>query len=265
MNPRSSSPKILAFKQGGASALEVTVVITPILLLCLLFFELVQAHQVKQLALLALQEAGRTASVTAAEPRRINQSFEQALLPIFTPAGGYTEAARRRDAAVARSQRLFGLPLWRLELRRLDVRSLELELTYLHEPLQAWLRALLQQVGRWSGSSVSTLTQQARRKGLIPLRVTHQVVIHTVAPQGKLIDLKSGHEAMKEKHVNPKQLTDHTPPSNTIHPFKPATQQPTLYPQANSNRLTREPSGSQPFVRTESSAELCGVLLCCLP
>ena len=53
-------------QQRGASALEASLAIVPVLLVCLLGIELVNANQSKQLISLALQEAGRTASIVAA-------------------------------------------------------------------------------------------------------------------------------------------------------------------------------------------------------
>ena len=138
-------------QQRGASALEASLALVPVLLVCLLGIEFVHAHQSKQLVSLALQEAGRKASITDADHHTINQTFAQALIPLFTPAGQYATPLARLEATIARHERLYALPLWQLELTELsrhgmrphDHRALQLDLLYLHEPRQAWLRQAL--------------------------------------------------------------------------------------------------------------------------
>ena len=166
------------FRQGGASTLEATLFAIPVIFVCLLGVELVQVHQVKQLAGLALHEAGRAASVSAGDSSVINQRFAQALLPRFAPAGKHLSTTQRRDATLARYQSIYGLPLWQLRATQLMPRRLQLYLIYVHEPMQPWLRQLLTIGSVSQDPTQNELVTQARRHGLIVIRLTHQVVLH---------------------------------------------------------------------------------------
>ncbi len=166
------------FRQNGTSTLEATLFAIPVLFVCLSGIELVQVHQVKQLAGLALHEAGRAASVNAGDATAINQRFAQALLPRFAPAGKHFSTAQRRDATLARYRSSYGLPLWQIEATQFKPRRLQLDLIYLHEPMQPWLRQLLKIGSAWQDPAQNRVVTQARREGLIAIRLTHQVVLH---------------------------------------------------------------------------------------
>lgn len=173
-------------QQRGASALEASLALVPVLLVCLLGIEFVHAHQSKQLVSLALQEAGRRASITNAHQHKVNQAFAHALTPLFTPAGQYATPLARLEATIARHERLYALPLWQLELTELsrhgmrphDHRALQLDLLYLHEPRQAWLRQALRQSARWRSTPANGLAARAQQQGLVAMPLRRRVVLH---------------------------------------------------------------------------------------
>ncbi len=167
------------FRQDGTSTLEASLFLIPVLFVCLLGIELVQVHQIKQLAALALHEAGRAASVNTGNSNAINKRFAQALLPRFAPAGRHLSTAQRRDATLARYRSLYKLPLWQIQATEFKPQRLRLDLIYLHEPMQPWLRQLLKISSVSQDSTQNNLVTQARRHGLIAIRLTHQVVLHS--------------------------------------------------------------------------------------
>ena len=57
-------------------------------------------------------------------------------------------------------------------------RRLQLDLIYVHEPMQPWLRQLLTIGSVSQDPTQNELVTQARRHGLIVIRLTHQVVLH---------------------------------------------------------------------------------------
>jgi hypothetical protein len=118
------------------------------------------------------------ASVSAGDSNVINQRFAQALLPRFAPAGKHLSTAQRRDATLARYRSIYGLPLWQIEATQFKPRRLQLDLIYLHEPMQPWLRQLLKIGSVSQDSSKNERVSQAHRHGLIAIRLTHQVVLH---------------------------------------------------------------------------------------
>jgi len=172
--------------QGGASALEASLAIVPVLLVCLLGIELVHAHQSKQLVSLALQEAGRTASITNADHHKANQAFAQALAPLFMPAGQYAGGLARLEATMARHERRYAVPLWELKLTKLKdlgahpsgYRVLQLDLIYLHEPRQSWLRQVLRQSTLWVSAPTKGLAEKARQQGLVAITLSRRAVLH---------------------------------------------------------------------------------------
>lgn len=270
-------------KQRGASALEASLAVVPVLLVCLLGIELVHAHQVKQLASLALQEAGRVASVTGANHNQVNQAFAQALAPRFATAGRAANASERQDATLARYRRVYALPLWQLKLT--DVKGLsaqphafqavQLDLIYLHEPLQPWLRHILKQSTRWLSASPHGLIVQAQQQGLIAMQLSRKAVIHSN-------DAHQRPKSLPENIPKPPQPT--TPPQNmrTAVPFSQPSasrgefvQTATLAPIRADARLKGRfdsiaesvgPTKALTLVTLKPEKEnLCGVLLCCAP
>lgn len=263
-------------KQRGASALEASVAVVPVLLVCLLGLELVHAHQVKQLASLALHEASRVASVTGADHKQVNRAFAQALAPRFAPASQVANASERQDATLARYRQTYALPLWQLEVT--DVRGLspqphafravQLDLIYLHEPLQSWLRQLLKQSARWQSANPNGLISRAQGQGLVAMRLSRKAVIHS-----------SG------VHQHPKSLLEDIPqPSQGVRALLPFSQRSDSGTKGHQLETQAQTRPSVPKIQINSLAEsvgppkalslvplkpekedLCGVLLCCAP
>lgn len=101
--------------QRGAAIVETCLVCIPLWLVCTLVLELTYSQSVRQIAQLALYEAARTGSVTGAHPAKIKQTFSQAILPLFVPAGPHDSPATRRDTSVQKVFDATGLSLWHLE------------------------------------------------------------------------------------------------------------------------------------------------------
>jgi hypothetical protein len=99
-------------RQCGATLVEFAIVSVPLLLCGLLLPEAAQWQLVRQVAHLALVEAGRAGATEHAQPAAMQAAFEQALLPLH--AG--INAAGRMKTAFEQVERLTGLPPWRIEV-----------------------------------------------------------------------------------------------------------------------------------------------------
>ena len=296
-------------KQGGASALEASLAVVPVLLVCLLGVEFVHAHQVKQLASLALQEAGRVASVTGANHNQVNRAFAQALAPRFATAGRAANASGRQDATLARYRSIYALPMWQLKLTDVKglsaqphaFRAIQLDLIYLHEPLQPWLRQILKQSTGWLSASRNGLIVQAQQQGLVAMQLSRKAVIHSNGVQQRPKSLPEAIAQPPQQDIS-EQLALNT--QQELNAWQPLAQgqQPKLTPQnvrmtvpfsqrsdskggiVQTANLAPTRSDSKPSDRFNSIAEsvgpakaltlvplkpekedLCGVLLCCAP
>lgn len=112
---RQKQPNHINPMQRGAAIIETCIVCIPLWLVCTLALELAFSQSVRQIAQLALYEAARTGSVTGAYPEKIEQTFSQAILPLFVLARPQSSPATRRDTS---AQKLFdatGLSLWHIE------------------------------------------------------------------------------------------------------------------------------------------------------
>jgi len=288
-------------KERGASALETSFAVVPVLLVCLLGLELVHAHQTKQLVSLALHEAARTASVTAADRHKVERAFALALSPLFTPAGQHFSQLDRQQATLTRYRRFYALPLWQIERTEVNVwaekpyeyRAVQLDLIYLHEPLQSWLRKVLQQSARWLSTSPNGLIAKAQQQGLVAMRLSRRAVIHTGAaqhaPQSLLKNTEQPPQQMLHKRQNLIQglPLPSEPVLKDMWPTIPAgagsdlrlriRQREALEQTMPASRLqdeldsTAERTGRTkastlvPFKQGLEQQDLCGVLLCCLP
>jgi hypothetical protein len=296
-------------KQQGASALEASVAVVPVLLVCLLGIELVHAHQVKQLASLALHEAGRVASVTGADHKQINRAFAHALAPRFAPNGQAAHASKRQDATLAQYRHTYALPLWQLEVTDIlglsaqphAFRAVQLDLIYLHEPLQSWLRQMLKQSARWQSASPNGLIARAQQQGLVAMQLSRRAVIHSNGvhqrPKSSLEAItQQSQQDMTEQQVSSgrqglnlwqphAQGPQPAPPSQNMWAEVPFSQRSNLRGEiAQTATLAPARSDSRPKDRIDSSAksvspakalnlmplkpeeeDLCGVLLCCAP
>jgi hypothetical protein len=286
-------------KQRGVSALETSFAVVPVLLVCMLGLEFVHAHQTKQLVSLALHEAARTASVTAADHQKVERAFSVALSPLFTPAGQHANPLERQQATTARYRRLYALPLWQLELTEVDVwdakpdenRAVQLELIYLHEPLQSWLRKVLQQSARWLSASPGGLTTKAQQQGLIILRLSRRVVVHSNSAQPRPTPLLEDTLQPAQQDLNEweplMQGLQPKPTSQDVGTRIPFSQRSDARAKTlQTSTLAQTAADSRPKARLDSIAgradpgktsslvplrqeseqeELCGVLLCCAP
>ena len=248
--------------QRGASALEASLAIMPVLLVCLLGVELVHAHQSRQLISLALQEAGRTASIAAADRDKINQTFAQALAPVFMPAGQHTSASARLEATITRYERLYALPLWQLELTDLkgqglpphDRRVLRLDVIYLYEPRHSWLRQALRQSARWLSAQSDGLAAKARQQGLVAMPLSRRVVIHAGETQHGSKRVLEGTKQRSVQEFNARQALTQTRATSTSTTARDSDTEPT-------HSAKNSTSGS--WRQELDKDNLCGVLLCC--
>jgi Tfp pilus assembly protein PilV len=258
-------------KQRGASALEASLAMVPVLLVCLLGVELVHVHQVKQLASLALQEAGRVASVTGANHTQVNRAFAQALAPRFATAGRAANAADRQDATLVRYRKTYALPLWQLKLTDMKglsaqpeaFQAVRLDLIYLHEPLQPWLRHILKQSIRWLSASPNGLIVQAQQQGLVVMRLSRKAVIHSNGVQQRPKSLPEDIPQQLQQDMS-EQLALNT--QQELNAWQPLAQGPQPTPTLQNVRMTVPFSQrSDSEGKTVQKEDLCGVLLCCAP
>jgi hypothetical protein len=258
-------------KQRGASALEASFAMIPVCLACLLGVELVHAHQSKQLVSLALHEAGRQASVTAADPDQVERAFARALSPLFTPAGRHASPHKRQEATIARYAQLYGLPLWQLALNDVEVgslkspeyRSVQLDLIYLHEPLHAWLRQVLGQSARWLKAKPFGLAAHAQQQGLVAIRLSRRVMLHASEVKQSSKSLSENATQQPEQALDGLQTRGYGPP-----PPEPRLilqrAETALHP--SSQNLPPTKASTLGTVQRELDEQhLCGVLLCCAP
>ena len=257
-------------KQRGASALEASLAIVPVLLVCMLGLELVHAHQSKQLVSLALQEAGRTASITAADRDKVNQTLTQALAPLFMPAGQYTSALARLEATIARYERLYALPLWQLELTELTGqaahphghRAMQLDLIYLHEPRLSWLRQALGQSARWPSTQPDGLAAKARQQGLVAMPLSRRVVLHASEAQHSSKRVFAGVEQTSAHPFNLQQTLTQTLTQALTQTRAASTPTARFYSTTEQTQQTKH-STLGAVQHTLDKDDLCGVLLCC--
>ena len=107
--------KFSSDRQCGLAIVETSLVLIPLLLFASVILEYTYSHKVRQVAQLALFEAAREGSVSAARPQRMEQAFKKAILPLFVPIGSYPSAVARRDAVSQKTLKDTGLRLWQIE------------------------------------------------------------------------------------------------------------------------------------------------------
>jgi hypothetical protein len=149
--------------QQGASLLECVLALLPILIVGSVCLELARGYQLRQLLILALQDAARVAAVHHAEPQAWQPVLKRSLSRLFIPAGRFANAHMRQEAARQDFQSRFERPLWRAFQVASDPNTVHLRLIYLHRPMQEWLRILLQELGQ-------------EKHGLIPIVVDYRVL-----------------------------------------------------------------------------------------
>lgn len=102
--------------QRGSAIIEFLVSALPILLLGLGATETARWYIHKQHIRFALDEAQRVATVTYAEPKQFIEAFEEAIKPLFAPAGLYSDTAARRDAYLNSVSKKTAMPPWRISI-----------------------------------------------------------------------------------------------------------------------------------------------------
>lgn len=112
---RQKQPNTPYLMQRGVAIIETCLVCIPLWLVCTLMLELTYSQSVRQIAQLALYEAARTGSVAGAHPEKIEQTFSEAILPLFVPAGQQNTPAERRDMRAQKFFNATGLSLWHIE------------------------------------------------------------------------------------------------------------------------------------------------------
>ncbi len=163
-------------RQAGAAALEFAVAATLVLLLGLLSIEAAHWQGVRQMAYLALMEAGRAGATSHGNPARMRTAFLQALLPRYVGAHGLAGARRRLEAQLAGLSAISGTHPWRIEVLLPDEQSFrEHARPGLQLPAAAGMRAIdnnyqdLQHARRPPGPAGQTIFQANTLK----LRLTY--------------------------------------------------------------------------------------------
>jgi len=171
-------------KQIGTVFAETLLVLVPTLLLSSVCLELARGFQLRHQLTLSLQAAARVAAVHHAAPQAWQPALHDALSILFVPAGRYVSPQARRDASCQIFKQRFHLPCWYAVALTSTHETIHLRLTYLHRPMQEWLRVVLQNMMRLStkleqtGERQRSLEQQAWRLGLIPMVVEYRVLRH---------------------------------------------------------------------------------------
>jgi hypothetical protein len=171
-------------KQRGAALAETLMALLPILLLASLCIELARGYQVRHLLILSLQQAARVAAVHHAAPQAWQPVLREALATLFAPDGQYASPQARRDATCEAFKQAFRMPCWHAVALPSPPETIHLRLTYLHSPIQDWLRVLLQKIVGLSTAFEQTaglqcpLEREAWRLGLIPMVVEYRVIRH---------------------------------------------------------------------------------------
>jgi hypothetical protein len=154
-----------AQRQSGAALVEAMLALLPILLIGSLCIELARGYQTRHLLILSMQETARVAAVQHADPQRWQPALKHSLARLFVPAGRFASPQARLEATRQAFQARFQLPLWRMQRISSTPDTIHLRLIYFYQPLQEWLRMLLQ-------------TFHIGEQGLIPIVVDYRVLRH---------------------------------------------------------------------------------------
>jgi hypothetical protein len=158
-------------RQRGAALAETILALLPLLMLASLGLELARGYQVRQLLTLALHETARVAAVHQADPLQWQPALNRALIRLSLVGAQHQQL---------QLQHQFGMPLWHAEQLLSAHNTIHLRLTYLHRPMQEWLRLSIKQIYRstyaWQG--VRSRSASAWKEGLIPIEVQYRVLRH---------------------------------------------------------------------------------------
>jgi len=103
-------------KQRGAATAEFALTALPLLLLGLTVVEAGHWFMTRQVVRLALHEAARAGATHNGHPEAIRAAFEQALNPLYVPAGPHGTPQARRQASHEQLWRNTGLAPWQLDV-----------------------------------------------------------------------------------------------------------------------------------------------------
>lgn len=171
-------------RQGGVTLVEMLMALLPVILIASLCIELARGYQIRQLLTLSLQDAARVAAVHQGNAHIWQPALRDALSPLFVPAGRFATPQARREATRQAFQEKFGLPLWQAVRLVSTQETIHLRLTYLHSPMQEWLRILLGTLFGLRADSERTqpreriLERSAWRLGLIPIVIEYKIFKH---------------------------------------------------------------------------------------
>jgi len=111
------------FPQRGAAAIEFAIAGAVVLLLGLLGIEAARWQTVRQMAHLALIEAGRAGATAHGHPARMRDAFQEGLLPLHAGPQGEAGARGRRDQSQSALTAQSSLTPWRIEVLQPDARA----------------------------------------------------------------------------------------------------------------------------------------------
>lgn len=161
-------------RQGGASLVEFTLVALPLLVLSLLIVEVAYWQIARQVAYVALLESARTGSTQQRRPDAMALAFSRAFVPLIAHTGADSAGAQQR--AWERIEQQTALPPWRIEIMQPDDREiLHTRLTYVHDPLAPFTRALLRRIAPLTGNC----SQRALAHGRLVIRIALQIEMHS--------------------------------------------------------------------------------------
>lgn len=207
--------------------MEATLVLIPILFASGFIIEATRIQQIKNIARLALYEAGRSASVSHADPKIYEEVFKRNMLALHVPQGSHSSAKARQHFALRQQVKRTGLPAWRLKVLAptkasfqdfanrhmsninnkptirndylieqhqkkinqgwaggqgphsgqtiFQANTLEIELSYFHEPLLPGMQAVLRLLSRLRKDDAG----QAWSRGLFAIVITHSVMMQS--------------------------------------------------------------------------------------
>jgi len=106
----------MARRLRGATTVEFALVAAPLFLAGLTAIEAGHWFMARQVVRLSLHEAARSGATQHAHPDAIRAAFEQALSPLYVPAGAYATPQARMRASHERLWRATGQQAWQIEI-----------------------------------------------------------------------------------------------------------------------------------------------------
>lgn len=181
---KAQLPPSKADPQRGAAFLETLMALLPLFIIGSVGVELARGYQIQHLLTLGLHEAARVAAVHQGDPKHWQPALYQSLSRIFIPPGRFANARVRLGYERHQFQHAFGRPLWQTEQVSANANTIHLRLTYLHRPMQDWLRVGLSTLYRVTMSWTDDIPQNEQNaqspwlQGLIPIVVEYRILRH---------------------------------------------------------------------------------------